>query len=96
MSRTKKQTTTVSKTTNAVKAPAKSVTRVIKQSKKAEEVRTKTLQMADVAHDEYMTTGDLRAGNMALKAFGMAIRTAQQQLAEHKWVGDKSRIKFLQ
>ena len=63
----------------------------------AEEARENLLSAAEILHEDFEKTGDLKVITQALKAYNIALNTSKIQIAYQKMTGNENKkIKFLE
>lgn len=63
---------------------------------KINQIRENLISIGNDAKDNYDSSRDLKAGLLAVKAYGEATRTAVAQIQYKKLTGTPSKIKFLE
>jgi len=63
----------------------------------AEEARENLLSAAEILHEDFEKTGDLKVITQALKAYNIALNTSKIQIAYQKMTGNENKkINFLE
>jgi|10_taG_2_1085330.scaffolds.fasta_scaffold11248_6 hypothetical protein len=63
----------------------------------AGEARENLLSAAEILHEDFEKTGDLKVITQALKAYNIALNTSKVQIAYQKMTGNETKkIKFLE